>query len=251
DHVGPIARTVEDAALLLNGLAGHDPNDPSSALTAAPIYNARLRRGVRGWRIGVYNAETLAGCGAESLRAFDEAIAVYRRLGADLRDVDLPVDGSVAHACQRVIRIGEAAAYHRAYLRAGMDYGKESAVRRQLAAGSLISAAIYQRALQLRASLIDRMQATFTEFDVLVTPGWDAIPDERGFPSAPILSGIWNLCGFPCIVVPAGMRSAPPVLPLGIQIVGSPFEEEKVLVAANAFEQAADWHRMRPPDPSR
>src|SRR5581483_11725137 len=147
---------------------------------------------------------------------------------------------------QRIIRIAEAAAYHRPYLQAGLDYGDGSPVRRQVMAGSLIPAAVYQRAQQVRAVFIREMRMLFQEIDVLVTPGWEVVGDPRGFPSGPALSGMWNLCGFPAIVLPAGFTSGDAPRPLGIQIGGRPFEEETILIAASSYEQSTEWHLRRP-----
>jgi aspartyl-tRNA(Asn)/glutamyl-tRNA(Gln) amidotransferase subunit A len=246
DHVGPIAKTVEDAALLLNGIAGHDPEDATSSRARVPVYNARLRRGVRGWRIGVPERPLVEGQSAEVLAAYDAALDVFRARGATVQEVTLPPTFAAAYACQRIIRISEAAAYHRHFLRSGADYGSHSTVRRQVLAGSLLPSAVYQRAQQVRAAFIREMRAFFTEIDVMVTPGWETAGDPRGFASAPLLSAMWNLCGFPAIVLPAGFSSGMPSRPLAIQIAGRPFEEETILTAAHTFESSTDWHARKP-----
>jgi Asp-tRNA(Asn)/Glu-tRNA(Gln) amidotransferase A subunit family amidase len=247
DHVGPVVKCVEDAAIVLGGIAGPDPNDANSAAAPVPVFTARLRRGIRGWTIGTPPESAIAQHDAESLGAFGAALQVFRQLGATVREVPLPTLFPAAQATQRIIRIAEAAAYHRQYLhRPPEDYGVGSAVRRQVVAGSLISSAAYQRAQQVRAAFIRQMREMFAEIDVYVTPGWRTSLNPRAYASSPPLSSMFNLCGFPALVLPAGFTNADSIRPLGVQIVGRPFEEDVVLAAAYAYEQATDWHTRKP-----
>jgi len=247
DHIGPIAKTVEDAALLLHAMAGHDPNDPSSAQAIVPDYTARLRRGVEGWRIGTPRAHLLDRLHPDSHRAFYAALEVFEGLGAGVEEVDLPPTFEVAQACQRVIRLTEAAAYHRGYLQdPAADYGPSSVVRPQVLAGSLLPAAAYERAQQVRGRFIRELRELFRDVDVFVCPARDAPAHHAGDSDAGVFSTMWNLSGFPAIAVPAGFSTDPPGLPVGIQIAGRPFEEEAILAAAHAFEQATEWHRRKP-----
>ncbi len=248
DHVGPIAKSVEDAAILLTAMAGHDPWDPNSAKEPVPVFTARLRRGIRGWTIGTPPASVLDTQPPDIRQAYEAALDVLRGLGATVREVPLPPIFPAAQASHRVIRIAEAAAYHRPYLTLQPEhYGPSSSIRRQLLAGSLISAAAYQRAQQVRRVLIHQLWEVFEEIDVYATPGWRTASDPMGFPSGPVLSAMFNLTGFPALVLPAGFTEDEPPLPLGFQIVGRPFEEDVVLAAAHAYEQATDWHHRKPP----
>jgi aspartyl-tRNA(Asn)/glutamyl-tRNA(Gln) amidotransferase subunit A len=248
DHVGPITKCVEDAAALLGGIAGYDPRDPNSAPYPVPVFTARLRSGIKGWAIGIPPEGVLATYAADALRAFQQALTVLRELGATVREVPPPATFSAAQACQRVIRIAEAAAYHRQYLTLPAErYGAGSTVRRQVVAGSLIPVPAYQRAQQVRGVFIRQLQQTFAGIDVYMTPGWRTIADPTGFPSSPALSAMFNLSGFPAIVVPAGFTADEPPLPIGIQVAGRPFEEDVVLAAAYAYEQATEWHTRKPP----
>jgi Asp-tRNA(Asn)/Glu-tRNA(Gln) amidotransferase A subunit family amidase len=248
DHVGPIAKCVEDAAVLLGGIAGPDPNDPNSVFEAVPVFTARLRRGVRGWTIGIPPESILMTHATDALAAFHAALDVFRQLGAAVRELPLPTSFTAAQACQRVIRITEAAAYHRQYLtRPPEDYGVGSTVRRQVVAGSLIPTTVYERAQQVRGVFIRQMWEMFSEIDVYATPSWRTALDPTGFPSGPVLSAMFNLSGFPAIVVPAGFTTDERPLPLGIQLAGRPFEEDVVLGAAHAYEQATAWHTRKPP----
>jgi Asp-tRNA(Asn)/Glu-tRNA(Gln) amidotransferase A subunit family amidase len=247
DHVGPISKCVEDAAVLLAGIAGHDPHDPNSASNPVQVYTARLRRGIRGWTIGIPSEAVLATCASDTLYAFQQALTVFRELGATVREVALPTIFPAAQACQRLIRIAEAAAYHRLHLRLPPErYGPTSAVRRQVVAGSLLPAAAYQRAQLVRGVFIQQMWQMFAEIDILATPGWRTAADAQGFPSAPVLSAMFNLSGFPAMVVPAGFTQDEPTLPLGIQMGCRPFEEDVLLAAAFAYEQATEWHGRKP-----
>jgi aspartyl-tRNA(Asn)/glutamyl-tRNA(Gln) amidotransferase subunit A len=247
DHAGPIAKTVEDAAILLTSIAGHDPRDVNSAQNPVPVFTARLRRGIRGWTIGIPPAAMLDTHPPDILRAFDTALDVLRGLGATVREIPLPSIFPAAQASQRVIRIAEAAAYHRQYLILRPDLYGSGTVRRQVLAGSLITANAYQRAQQVRRVFIQQLWEMFEDLDVYATPSWRTAADSQGFASAPVQSGMFNLSGFPAIVLPAGFTDDDRPLPIGLQIAGRPFEEDVVLAAAQAFEQATDWHTRKPP----
>ncbi len=245
DHVGPLAKTVEDCAVVLGAIAGHDPGDPASARVVVPDYLGRLKSGVKGWRIGVPPEALLQGADRDVRNAFHDGLQVFRDAGALVQEVALPESFFAAQACQRVIRICEAAAYHRRYLRTGADYGADTFVRPQVVAGSLIPAAAYHRAQQMRTLFIRELRATFREIDVFVTPARDTVAPPGRFGATP-LNTMFNLSGFPAVVVPAGFSTDPPGLPLAIQIAGRPFEEATILAAAFAYEQAAGWGRRRP-----
>jgi aspartyl-tRNA(Asn)/glutamyl-tRNA(Gln) amidotransferase subunit A len=241
DHVGPLAKTVEDCAVLLGTIAGHDPDDAASARVIAPDYLSRLKSGIKGWRVGVPSEAHLKTADRAVHNAFHNALQRLRDASASVQEVALPDTFSAAQACQRIIRICEAAAYHRAYLQNGADYGAGSVVRSQVLAGSLISAAAYHRAQQVRAIFTRQLRAMFREIDIFVTPARDTVAPPGRFGATP-LNTMFNLSGFPAIVVPTGVSTDPPGLPLAIQIAGRPFEEATVLAAAYAFEQASGWN---------
>jgi len=245
DHVGPIAKTVEDAALLLGAIAGHDPRDRTSSRRAVPDYLARLKTGIQRWKVGVPAPALLETYDRDARNAFYEAVQVFRDQGAMVHEVAMPRTFFAAHACQRIIRVVEAAAYHRRYLRTAADYGPGSGVRHQVLSGSLLPGAAYLRAQQVRASFVRELRAVFSAIDVFVTPARE-MAGPPGPTGARPFNTIFNLSGFPAISIPAGFSSEPPGLPLGIQMAGRPFEEETILTAAYAYEQATDWHKRRP-----
>jgi aspartyl-tRNA(Asn)/glutamyl-tRNA(Gln) amidotransferase subunit A len=245
DHVGPIAKCVEDAALLLGAIAGYDPRDRTSSRRAVPDYAARLQAGIHRWKIGVPAPALLEAYDRDTRNAFYEALQVFRDQGAMVHEVAMPRTFFASQACQRIIRIVEAAAYHRRYLRTAADYGPSSDVRLQTLAGSLLPAAAFVRAQQVRASFVRELRAVFSAIDVFVTPARETV-GPPGPSGARPLNTMFNLSGFPAISIPAGFSTDPPGLPLGIQIAGRPFEEETILTAAYAYEQATDWHERRP-----
>ena len=116
DHVGPMTRTVEDNAMLLNVLAGHDPEDWATADVPVPDYTRALKRGVRGMRVGIPKRPLIEGFYPDELTAFDKALDVFRKLGARVVEVDLPSTLRVMGDAHNIIRICEAASYHEPFL---------------------------------------------------------------------------------------------------------------------------------------
>ncbi len=245
DHVGPVAKTVEDSALLLGAVAGYDPRDRTTSRRAVPDYLVRLKAGVQRWKIGVPATALLETHDRDARNAFYEALQVFRDLGAMVYEIALPRTFFAAHACQRIIRVVEAAAYHRRYLRTGANYGPNSSVRQQALVGSILPGAAYLRAQQVRASFVRELRAVFSAIDVFVTPARETV-GPPGPTGARAFNTMFNLSGFPAISIPAGFSTEPPGLPLGIQIAGRPFEEETILTAAYAYEQATEWHTQKP-----
>src|SRR5439155_19874226 len=222
DHVGPIAKTVEDSALLLSAIAGYDPRDRTTSRRAAPDYTARLKSGIERWKIGVPAPALVETHDRNALDAFYEALQVFRDLGAMVYEIAMPRTFFAAHACQRAIRLVEAAAYHRRYLKTGADYGANSDVRRQVLIGSILPGAPYLRAQQVRASFVRELRAVFSAIDVFATPARESV-GPPGASGARVFNTMFNLSGFPAISIPAGFSTDPPGLPQGIQIAGRPF----------------------------
>ena len=244
DHVGPMTRTVEDNALMLNVIAGHDPNDWASAEVPVPDYTQSLRRGVRGMRVGIPRRSLIEGFHADELKAFDEALGVFQKLGARIVEVDFPPTLAVMGDAHNIIRICEAASYHEPFLAAKAELYGPSNVRRDVEAGALLTAGQYLRAQKMRKVFVKQMLALFEEFDVMITP--ETVPageqtSARLNPHPP-----FNDTGFPGMAVPAGFSTSPPGLPLSIQIVGKPFDEETVYAAGYAYESQTRWHERHP-----
>jgi len=254
DHLGPITRTVEDTAILMHAIAGYDRRDPASVRIAVPDYRALLRQDVRGLRLGVIASSAIERFHPDTKKAFTEAVQVMKELGAQLREVVFPNRMRPLGGAQRIIRISEAAAYHRQFLVRGAAarYGSSreaagpgSDVRTTVEAGSLLTAAQYLQAQRARTVFIEDMRATHEPIDALLSP---TMPSPAGVSNdAPeTFRSWWNLSGFPAISIPCGFSTDPAGLPIGLQISGRPFEDATVLAVAHAYESATDWHRQRP-----
>ena len=248
DHVGPMTRTVEDNALMLNVVAGYDPEDDTSSDVPVPDYTRALRRGVRGMRIGIPKAAYIEGFHADELRAFEEALKILQKLGARVTEVEFPASLSVMGNAHNIIRICDAASYHEPFLATKVDlYGKgmtNTNVRRDVEAGALITAGQYLRAQKIRKVFLKEMTALFSTFDVMLTP--ESVPageptNARLNPHSP-----FNDTGFPGMAVPAGFSTSPPGLPLSVQVVGKPFDEETVYAVGFAYESETRFYEKKP-----
>ena len=248
DHTGPLARTVEDCAVLFQGMAGHDAADPASSPRPVDDYVGALGGAVRGLRVGVIRRYFFQDVDPEVERAFEEAVRTLRGLGADVRDVDMPaLDHS--HAFLAII-LAEAYAYHERDLRAHPElYG--DVLRERLLAGALVAASEYTQAQRLRSQLCAETAAVLRTVDVLATPTTPraatpfkvAHDPEVAFPRSNMLP--FNATGLPTLAVPCGFSAAG--LPLSLQLSGRPFEEGVVLRLGHAYQQATAWHTRRPP----
>ncbi|HEU5323994.1 MAG TPA: amidase, partial [Methylomirabilota bacterium] len=248
DHTGPLARTVEDCALLMQPLAGHDPLDPASSHAPVDDYTAGLGRGVRGLRVGVVRNYFFEGVDTEVERAFEEAMATLRRLGAEVRDVQIP--SLAATHSFLLIMLAEAYAYHERDLREHPElYG--DVLRERLLAGALVTGAEYVQAQRIRSGICRETAAVLRDVDVLATPTTPkpatpfalAHDPEFGFPRSNMPP--FNITGSPTLALPCGFSASG--LPLSLQLAGRPFDEATVLRVGHAYEQATRWHTRRPP----
>jgi aspartyl-tRNA(Asn)/glutamyl-tRNA(Gln) amidotransferase subunit A len=247
DHTGPLARTVEDCALLMQPLAGHDPLDPASSHAPVDDYTAGLGRGVRGLRVGVVRNYFFEGIDPEVAGAFEEAMATLRRLGAEVRDVQIP--SLAATHSFLLIMLAEAYAYHERDLREHPElYG--DVLRERLLAGALVTGAEYVQAQRIRSRICRETAAVLRDVDVLATPTTPkpatpfalAHDPEFGFPRSNMPP--FNLTGSPTLALPCGFSASG--LPLSLQLAGRPFEEATVLRVGHVYEQATSWHARRP-----
>jgi aspartyl-tRNA(Asn)/glutamyl-tRNA(Gln) amidotransferase subunit A len=246
DHVGPMTRTVADNATLLSAIAGEDPADETSSDVPVPDFTRALGRGVRGLRIGIPKPAQFDGYHPDVMRAFEESLSVFRKAGASVREVDLPASSDVIDDVQQIVRIAEAASYHEPFLATKAErYATTTTVRRDVEAGSLVTAVQYLRAQKVRARFVHDLGALFRTFDVFLTPGMPAPAGESIDVKQPFRR-MFNACGFPALVLPMGFSVSPAGLPLGLQIAAKPFDEEVIYSAAQAFEAATDWHARRP-----
>lgn len=248
DHTGPMARTVEDCAHLLQAMAGHDAADPASSRAPVEDYLAPLRRDIRGVKIGVPRNYFVEGIDPEVARAFEEALETLRRLGAEVRDVQIPS----LHATHSflLILMAEAYAYHEGDIRAHPElYG--DVLRERILAGALVTASEYMQAQRIRVQICRETAEVLGSVDVLATPTTmkpatpfaQAHDPELGFPRSNMPP--FNLTGSPTLALPCGFSSSG--LPLSLQLAGRPFEEGTVLRVGHAYERATTWHSRRPP----
>ncbi|MCA3278627.1 MAG: amidase [Roseomonas sp.] len=249
DHAGPLTRTVEDCALAMQVLAGHDPGDPGSAREAVPDYSADLRKGVAGLTIGrarAYDEE--AGVDAEVMAAMDEAAAQWRALGARIIDVRLPSKRRM-DACIQTILIAEGFAIHGEWLRTRpQDYGRVT--RERLMMGAFVTGAEYVQAQRLRRIITAEVDAVLAGCDAILCAGNPtAAPrvvdvDEGPFRKSHPITGPFNATGQPALALPCGFGSSG--LPLGLQLIGRNYGEAMLFRIAQAYEGAAGWMARRP-----
>ncbi len=260
DHVGPMARTIEDLAVVLDVVAGHDPDDPQS-LPGAPTDNAAaLERGVKGLRIGVPRELMVLPLQAAVAEAFEAAKETFRALGADVREISIPLLAR-SSTINNAIVPPETAAQHLHWAETWFKakvirYGEDVAAL--LAMGRAVTATGFIRASRERKALAAALAELFaTEVDLLLTPTVAVAAthptqktlDIGGREYDPIDVMIHFLCGFslagvPALAVPAGLD--PNGMPLSIQIVGRRLDDARVLAAGRAFEDARPWSGFRP-----
>ncbi len=246
DHCGPLARTVEDCAILLNTIAGYDARDRSSVRGPEQDFRAACRSDLRDVRIGVvrqFGADDAAG--NDELRgATGEALRVLEGLGARLHDVRLRPLSDYFDVWSLIEEPETFAIQRQALIERPQEFGAVFLERTLIAC--LIQGADYVQAQQERSRMLNEMQAALADCDVLVTPG--AGPAPRLAPSlatwpSPNRFVPFALTGSPALVVPAGFSKAG--LPMSMQFAGKPFDDAKVLGIAGAYEQATEWTRRR------
>ena len=274
DQIGPLAKEVRDAALLLQGIAGHDPKDSTSVPQGVPDYAAALGREIQGLKIGVPREYFGHGLDPEVAAAIRAALKTLEGLGAELLEVSLP-HTEYAVATYYVVAVAEASSNLARY--DGVKYGFRAEgknlmetylntrsqgfgaeVRRRIMLGTYtLSAgyydAYYKKGSQVRALIRGDFETAFKDCDLIACPVSPTpafrLGEKLADPLTMYLSDIFtisaNLAGIPGISVPCGFSSGG--LPIGLQLLGPPFGESEILQAAYAFEQATDFHQRKPP----
>ncbi|MGH7056407.1 MAG: amidase [Acetobacteraceae bacterium] len=245
DHCGPLARSVEDAAIGLAVMAGYDTADPASAQRPVPDYRAGLEAGVGGLRIGIPREFFCRSpvLSEEVGAAIERTAAVLREAGAVVKDITLP-EYELFAVANRVILNAEAFSVHAEDLRTRLpDYARNTAYR--LVQGALVTAADLMQARRVRRQLADSVNAALATSDALLTasalipaPRLDEPADPRAAYS-PIQTGAFNLTGHPAVSVPVGLGAAG--LPLSVQLVGRPFDEAMLLRIGRTIERRSGW----------
>ena len=248
DHAGPLTRTVEDMAIMLNVLAGHDPRDPSSADVPVPDYVAATRESISGCRIGIARAYFFDECDPEFAAAAEQAIRTLEDLGAELQEIDLP-DMRDARAAGTVIMFSEAAAYFAADLRLRPDIFTTE-IRALFELGTFFTGAQYVQAQRVRRLLTSQTVDRMKGFDAILTPS-TSVPSSEVEVPRPELATLRPRCtlpfsvmGLPAMSIPCGFTSTG--MPAGFQLVGRPFAEATLLRIAQTYEQATPWHEKHP-----
>jgi aspartyl-tRNA(Asn)/glutamyl-tRNA(Gln) amidotransferase subunit A len=250
DTAGPLTWTVEDCAIMLQMIAGHDPLDPSSANWPVPDYRAGLEAGIAGMRIGLvrrfYERDVMAD--ASMIDAMNAAVDVLRDLGAEVVDVEL-ASLEQFQACNRIITMSEAFAIHEhGLVHRPEDYG--AVTRYRVLPGAMITAAEYLAALRQQRECTAQTLAVLDTVDVLLTatiygpaPVQATMRAEANF-SRPPLTNPFNLAQLPAISICNGYSAEG--LPLAMQIAGRRFDEATCFKVAHAYEKATPWRDRRP-----
>ena len=241
DHVGPMTRTVRDAALMLDAIAGYDPLEPTSVDRPVPDYAGALRTQTSNLRIGTPRTPFYDNLDTDVAAAVDQALGVLDTLTASRADVTLPASGSPA-----TIWDAEASVYHAEWFAASPElYQPSTRATLERAAGA--PAPAYAAARREVDLLRREISPVFDNVDVLALPTMKAaagLIEGAGGPGRGNNNVAFDVFGLPAISVPCGFSAAG--LPIGLQIVAAPWAETTVLALAHAYEQAAGWHTMRP-----
>jgi aspartyl-tRNA(Asn)/glutamyl-tRNA(Gln) amidotransferase subunit A len=255
DHVGPMTRSARDCALMLGAIAGYDPADPTTSVLPVPDYGAALTGDVKGLRVGLLRAHFTDVAAPEVRTAVEAAAKQFERAGAVVDEVNLT---QVAHAgtASAAIVASEALAYHAAWMRSRpQDYQPD--VRERLRIGAFVSGAHYVRAQQVRALVAREIDEALARRDVLLAPATPLAAPVLGERETMLGDGPsdvraallrctrpFNFSGHPACAAPCGFTAAG--LPIGLQLIGRPFDEATVLRIVDAYQRITDWHTRRP-----
>ena len=256
DCIGPLARTVEDAALLFGAIAGADPDDPTAETVPVPDCGAALARPIRGLRIGVPENAFFDDIDPGIARLLDDALAALRRAGAEIVRVAVP-DPARYFGLALIVAKAEAAALHQSHIRerpGDFDHG----IREEMEGGFFVPAVDYIQALRHRGALLrEFLAAAFARADALFTPVYDR-PTPSLADCAP-LSGEraqrvmatfgkytrpFSYLGLPALAVPCGFQADG--MPAAFQLVGRPFDEATLFALGHAYQRDTAWHERAP-----
>ena len=258
DAPSPMTKSVEDCAIVLGAIAGHDPKDRMSSTLAVPDYRRHLKDGIRGMRVGVIKELIPPDSAHPDVReAFQRSIGVFEKLGASVLEVSVPHITLTAPIFVAICDTDGAHVHYERIRTRTLEY--DGATRTRLMSATLVSAGIYNRAQQARSLFRDQMLSALAQADVLLSPMSNGPPIkigeeiaafrtkedviERQF-GARSFTTPYSLSSMPAISIPCGATSEG--LPIGLQIGGGAFDEETVLKAAYAFESETEWNSRRP-----
>jgi aspartyl-tRNA(Asn)/glutamyl-tRNA(Gln) amidotransferase subunit A len=255
DHVGPMTRSARDCALMLAAIAGYDPADPTSSVLPVPDYGAALTGDVKGLRVGLLRAHFTDAAAPDVRTALEAAAKQLEQAGAVVDEVDLTQVTHVAAASAAIVA-SEALAYHAPWMRSrSQDYQPD--VRERLRMGAFVTGAQYVRSQQIRALLTREVDEALARRDVLLAPATPLAAPVLGERETTLGDGPsdvraallrctrpFNFSGHPACAAPCGFTAGG--LPIGLQIVGRPFDEATVLRVVDAYQRITDWHTRRP-----
>jgi aspartyl-tRNA(Asn)/glutamyl-tRNA(Gln) amidotransferase subunit A len=249
DHVGPLTRTAQDAAMMLAAIAGFDPYDPASADIPMDDYLVHLEDGVRGWRMALAAGEYVEASDPQVLAGVSEAAQVFMDFGAQVEKVEMSWLADLALANGRMVQ-ADGAAFHRERLAERPDWFGED-VRQRLEIGAALTSSEYALARRKQVECHRRFEMFFDKFDILLLPttpipappieGTQAIEAVRRLTR---FTAPFNLAGLPALSVPCGFTHEN--LPIGLQIISKHWGEAKALQAGHTFERVTEWHNRRP-----
>jgi len=273
DQGGPLARSAEDCAILLQTMAGFDPRDSTSVDRVVPDYSEQLNDDIRGLKIGLPKEYFAEGLDTDVARVIETAIQEYRRLGAEIVDIELP-NANLAIPVYYVVAPAECSSNlsrfdgvrfgHRCdnpddledLYKRSRDEGFGDEVKRRIMIGTYVLSAGYYDAYYLKAQQLRRLikqdyEKAFEQVDVILCPVTPEVAFKQGAktddPVSMYLQDIYtlalNLAGLPGMSIPAGFSQQ---LPVGMQLIGNYFEESRLLNVAHQFQQATDWHLKTP-----
>jgi len=275
DQIGPFGRTVEDVAITLNVISGHDCKDSTSYHERLPDYTAGLNKGIKGLRVGVIKELAGEGIDSDVREAVQKAIDVLKEQGAIVKEVSMPM---LKHALPVYYLVATAEASSNLARYDGVKYGHRSSeapdllsmyfqtrkegfgaeVKRRIMLGTYALSsgyyeAYYGKAQQVRRLIKEEFDKEFKNLDILVSPVSPSVAfgvgEKTEDPLAMYLSDIAtipaNLAGLPGISVPCGFGKGN--MPIGLQMVAAPLADATILTAAHAYQQATEWHKQNPP----
>jgi len=278
DQIGPMARTIQDLAELLKVIAGFDPNDSTSARIAVPHYSDWIRRGVKGIRLGVPKEYLTEGIDGTVRMAIEKALTHLACLGAKIEEVSMPHTEfaiptyyiiATAEASSNLARFDGVRFGHRTLLPQGTalemylhtraeGFGPEA--KRRIILGTFVLSkgyyeAYYGRALRVRTLIVRDFEEAFKRVDALITPTaptpafrlGEKLEDPLMMYLSDILTISANLAGVPALAIPCGFTDDG--LPIGMQLMTRPFQEEILFQVAGAYEETTEWHKRYPPIP--
>ena len=245
DTVGILVRSVEDAAIMLQVMAGHDPNDPGSASVSVPDYLQQMAEWNRPPRIGLPREFFSDKSSREVWQHTEEVAQKLAQAGAEVKEISLPESFATAHSSQRIVMNVEAAAFHEEFFRHRADeYGP--VLRSSIEVGMLIPGVRYIQAQRMRRQFRQDMVEMVKGVDVVLTPTTPApAPRDLNTTGDPVFQSPWTSCGLPTIALPSGLATSG--LPLSVQLGGLPFEEGKLLAFAGWCENSLGIN-LSPPD---